>query len=223
MIGKLFSGGDKPSRGLAASVWPRARIEAGIAKRFGEVRGPHLRDDYVLFGILDGDVAFAIVLHHAAGKPKDIDQIIFYTRFEGFGADGAAAAAMNRNLHLAAVQLRDTALDVFAGIEPKGEFTDAALNAAFDAWKRDLTVVLGMLTGEASFASAFRLDRDPAVASFATNSARTSEAARDLFASFVGPGRSAVACGVCNGRGKTGFISRECDACGGSGMLQQRR
>ncbi len=218
----MFASGRREGRAFAAGLWPRARIEAGILKRFSTVHGPHERDDYVLYGVVDGEVAFAIVLHHADGRAKDIDQIIFYARFEGFDADSGAAAAMNRNLHMAAVQIRDGALDMFAGLEPVGEFSEAALYAAFDAWKRDLAVVLGMLSGEASYAAAFGLDRDPQVDAFAVNRAQSGRAA-ELFKAFLGAGPALAICSACGGRGRVGFIARACAGCEGTGLVDSRR
>jgi len=223
VFSKLFSRPRAAGSTLAAAYWPRERIEKAISKRFGEVQGPHARDDFVLYGVLEGEVAFVIVLHHAPGRSGEIDQIIFYTRFEGVGADSVKAAAMNRNLHLAAVQIRDHALDMFAGVEPRGEFSDAALNSYFDAWKRDLSIVVGMLTGGVSYASAFGLDRDARVAELATNAAPDEAAAAGLFSSLVGAGPRPVVCGECGGRGKTGFIARRCETCGGAGLIERRR
>lgn len=207
----------------AAASWPRERIETAIRKRFGDVQGPHPRDDFVLYGVLEGDVAFVIVLHHAAGRSNDIDQIIFYTRFEGFGTDGAKAAAMNRNLHLAAVQIRDQALDMFAGVEPSGDFSEAELNRFFDAWKRDVSIVIGMMTGGISYASAFGLDSDPRIAELATNRAQDERSAEGLFASLIGARPKPAVCGDCGGRGKVGFIARHCDRCDGKGLIEGRR
>ncbi|NWG72520.1 MAG: hypothetical protein HXY23_13090 [Parvularculaceae bacterium] len=223
MFSRLFSHPGASGRALSGGSWPRVRIDAAIKKRFGDVQGPHARDEFVLYGVLENDVAFVIVLHHPVGRAGDIDQIIFYTRFEGFGADGAKAAAMNRNLHLAAVQIRDAALDMFAGVEPSGEFSEAALNAFFDAWKRDLSIVIGMLTGAASYASAFGFDRDERILALATNTARADGAAAQLFASFIGPARKPVVCTECGGRGKLGFIARLCGKCDGSGLIERRR
>ncbi len=218
---KRFFGGAGAS--LAAGLWPRDRIEAYIVKRYGRVEGPHLRDEYVLYGVQDGAVAFVVILHHPANYADGIDQLLFYTRFEGFGVDESGAAAMNRNLHISAVQLRDGALDMFAGLEPKGPYSEAALQSAFEAWKRDLMVVVGMLTGQSSFAAAFGLDKDDRLGSLATNAAPADAAATDLFASLMGRDRLKAACSHCGGRGKIGFIARECEDCGGTGLIERSR
>jgi hypothetical protein len=212
--------GERPAAAFAGAAWPRDRIEAAILKRYQNAEGPHLRDDYVLYGVIEGSVAFVIVLHHIAGRSRDIDQLLFYTRFEGFGVDESTAAAINRNMHLAAAQIRDGALDIFAGVEPSGPYEDKALFALFDAWKRDLAVVVGMLTGGDAFASAAGLTRDPAIAKLAVNSAGA-QPPGDLFRSFFGGGERAL-CSACDGRGRIGFIARTCGECGGAGIVKQR-
>jgi hypothetical protein len=215
-----FSGA-RASAGLSAGLWPRDRIEAAIFKRYGSVQGPHLRDEYVLYGIIEGSVAFVIVLHHPEGRAKDVDQVLFYTRFEGAMIDEATAAAINRNLHLAAARASDGALEIFAGFEPAGPYDERALAAYFDSWKRDLGVAIGVLTGEASYAAAFGLDRDPELARLAVNAlGETGRAPRDILRSLFGPNVERRLCGACAGRGRIGFLARRCAECEGAGLVE---
>jgi hypothetical protein len=214
----LFGKDRGVAAGFSTPVWPRERIESAIRRRYETHDGPHLHEEFVLYGVAEGAVAFVIVLHHVGGRPKDIDQMIFYTRFEGFGADGSTAAAINRNLHLSAVQMRDGSLDMFAGVEPHGDFSDQALTAAFDAWKRDLIMVVGMLTGETSFSAAFGFDRMPDIRRLAVNAARPGGGQGDMLAAFFNRAEPPRLCGACNGRGKIGLIARKCAECDGSGM-----
>lgn len=219
MFKRLFG---KAASSLAGALWPRDRIEAFILKRYPAVAGPHLRDDYVLYGVQDGDLAFVIVLHHSADYADGIDQLIFYTRFEGYPIDEGLAESMNRNLHMSAVQLRDGALDMFAGVEPKGPFSEPALVAAFDAWKRDLMIVVTMISGKTSIAAAYGLADDARARDLASNvaSAGVDGAKSDPFSTFMGAGRSL--CGGCGGRGKVGFLARACPECGGAGLRAPR-
>ena len=212
------------SGGQSATLWPRDRVEAAILKRYGSVEGPHLRDEYVLYGVIEGQVAFVIVLHHPDGRAKDIDQLIFYTRFEGVPIDEGTAAAINRNLHIAAAQARDGVLEIFAGVEPSGPYDDRALAGYFDSWKRDLAVAVGVLTGGAQFGAEFGLDRDANVAKFATNRiGEDGRAARELFRSFFGGAVERRVCGACSGRGRIGFIARRCEDCDGAGFTERKR
>lgn len=220
MFGRLFGGtGASHSGGL----WPRDRIEAYIMKRFRDVRGPHLRDEYVLYGVQDGAVAFVVILRHPDGNARQVDQLLFYARFEDYAVDEARASAMNRNLHISVVQVRDGGLDMLAGLEPHGPYNEAALQSAFDAWKRDLAMVVGILTGKASYAAAFGLDADARVRELAVNARKEGEDAADLFASLMGRDQKRTACRSCGGRGKVGFIARTCDDCEGSGFVAERR
>lgn len=217
-----FSGA-RPAASLPGGMWPRDRIEAAIIKRYGPVQGPHLRDDYILYGIIEGAVAFVIVLHHPEGRARDIDQVIFYTRFEGAPIDEATAAAINRNLHLAAARASDGALELFAGIEPSGPYDERALASYFDSWKRDLGVAIGVLTGETSFAAAYGLDLDPDVARLAGNAlGGGGREPRDYLRSLFGPNVERRICGACSGRGRIGFLARRCEDCGGAGLVDGR-
>jgi hypothetical protein len=220
MFKRLFGG---TSASQSHGLWPRDRIEAYIMKRFREVRGPHLRDEYVLYGVQDGAVAFVVILHHPVHHDNGVDQLLFYTRFEDYAVDDAGASAMNRNLHISVVQLRDGALDMFAGLEPHGPYNEAALQSAFDSWKRDLTMVVSMLTGRTSFPAALGLDKDARIRELAVNARRTGDDAPDLFASLVGRDVRRAACGACGGRGKVGLIARSCDDCAGTGLVAERR
>lgn len=212
------------SAAAAGGLWPRDRIEAAIIKRYGGVQGPHLRDDYVLYGVLEGAVAFVIVLHHPQGRARDIDQVIFYTRFEGAPIDEATAASINRNLHLAAARASDGALEMFAGIEPSGPYDERALMAYFDSWKRDLGVAIGILTGQSSFAAAFGLDRDREASRLAANAlggdGGGGREARDYLKSLFGPGVERRICGACSGRGRIGLLARRCADCDGAGLVE---
>ena len=223
-MGWLGFSGARASAGPSTGMWPRDRIEAAIVKRYGSVEGPHLRDDYVLFGVIDGSVAFVIVLHHPEGRAKDIDQVLFYTRFEGVAIDEATAAAINRNLHLAAARASEGALEIFAGFEPAGPYDERALAAYFDSWKRDLGVAVGVLTGETSFAAAYGFDRDAELGRLAANAlGEAGRAPRDYLKSLFGPNVERRICGACSGRGRIGFLARRCADCDGAGLVESGR
>jgi hypothetical protein len=64
-----------------------------------------------------------------------------------------------------------------------------------------------------------------AVLKFATNRApETAEAGAALFAAYAGGAhRAMAACNACGGRGKTEFLARPCEECGGSGFVAAKR
>lgn len=220
----LFSkNGDAAS--LPAGLWPRSKLLAALKRRYNAVDDLGEDGGFSLYGITDGEVRFGVILVLAEGAPDKVSEIGFLARFSGYSLGQSALDGVNRNLHLSVASMHsDGDLYLIGGIAASGEFNDGTFALILEAWRRDLLILIHALTSKTSYAEGFisaRLDR---VAAFATNRAEAGEAGGDLFASYAGGAHLKKAlCGVCAGRGKTGFIARPCESCDGSGFVSKAR
>ncbi|MCA8888204.1 MAG: hypothetical protein KDA46_05195 [Parvularculaceae bacterium] len=225
MLSRFFG---KAQARLEDGFWPKERILAALRSRYGAVE--HLGDEhqFCLYGVTDGDIRFVVVLVCAVGAPDNIGEVGFIARFSDFEFTDAAVDSMNRNLHISVASHEgDGDLYLIGGVVAAGEFSESSFGLILEAWKRDLMIVLNVLSGGLTFASAFPAAGFSVVRDFARNAApargEDGAPARDLFASFAGGAhRHMAVCNGCGGRGKTGFIARQCEDCDGSGFVAAR-
>jgi hypothetical protein len=226
MLSSFFS---KARTRLTDGLWPKDQVVGAVKSRYGSVE--HLGDEnqFCLYGVTDGDIRFVVVMVAAEGAADMVSEVGFLARFSGFAISNTQIEGMNRNLHISvATSEGDGDVYLIGGVAAAGEFSDSTFGLVLEAWKRDLMIVLHGLSGGASFAAAFPASRLESVRKFALNiapePATEGEPGRDLFAAFAGGAhREKAVCGVCGGRGKTGFIARTCGDCDGSGFVAGRR
>ncbi len=208
-----------------AGLWPKAKIVTALRRRYAEV--DDLGDDsgFSLYGVKDGEIRFAVAFTLAAGAPDKVTEVGFLARFTGFNLNRSELDSVNRNLHLSVATFHsDGDLYLIGGVSAAGEFSEGTFTLILEAWKRDLMVILHAMSHTPSFTDAFPAARLDAVRRFAVNRAPAADSgAPDLFSAFAsGAHRAMSLCASCGGRGKTGFIARACDECGGSGFIAGR-
>jgi len=212
---------------FADGQWPRDAVVEALKGRFDSVT--HVGDDegFGLYGVSDRGVNFVIGLMTPVADR--VTEIAFVARFVGFGVDARLVEGVNRNLHLSVASLEPNGeLYLIAGVEAAGKFNRDAFMLLLDTWRRDLLILLQALSADSSLIHAFPAARSVRAMKFATNQApKTPEgeiaAPADLFKAYFAAGPSLSVCGACDGRGKTGFIARQCGGCTGSGFVSERR
>ena len=211
---------------LAEGLWPRAKVVAALKRRFGDIDDLGEEHGFGIYGVADGDIRFAVVMALAEGAPDKIFEIGFLARFAGFSVGERQLETVNANLHISIAALHsDGDLYLVGGVAASGAFNEDTFMLILEAWKRDLLVVLQTLSHLSSLADAHPAARLETATRFAMNKAPEPESAKsDLFAAYAGGAhRAMAACGVCGGRGKTGFLARRCDDCDGTGFVAARR
>lgn len=218
MLKSLFSKSFRVPDGL----WEKAAVLAALKGRYGGVQ--HLGDEqgFGLYGVIDGELRFVVALVLAADRPDLISEVGFMVRFTGFPASQPTLDSINRNLHISVVGL-DPAGDIFliGGVQASGAFNEQRFSMVLDAWRRDVTVVIEMLSGGGVWASAFPPLAMARAAAFTANAATGESPSERLqtIRRFASPDlRTMTLCGACGGRGKIGLIARACSDCGGSGL-----
>ncbi|MEO0398556.1 MAG: hypothetical protein AAF224_03935 [Pseudomonadota bacterium] len=209
-VGRLgFDDGEEPR-----SVWPKAKILKVLEDRYGDLEMLGEEAGYSLYGAVENDIRFAIVLVHASTlgtKTKDIAEVGFVARFTSFPLTETAEEGINRNLHISVVA-RDAGGDLFliGGVLASGEFNDGAFALVLDAWRRDLIVTLQGVTG-GSLADSHPATQFSAVRTFAQNHAPNDEHTplADVLDRFMGADRHAPSVGdAFDGGKKRGFLEK---------------
>lgn len=227
----------------AAEYWPLASVLDALERHYGAVQ--HLGEEggISLYGVNDNGVNFVVALVQPEGAEGKVVEIGFLASFVGFAVDQQAVDMLNRNLHISMVGLEGGALILLAGLQAAGPFDDGKFSVMLEAWRRDLAMVLYILSGQSSMSNAFPAARSEAARRFAANTApaleTTAEAGEDgdetagsdpaaatarageMFKAFLDGGGAKELCDLCGGKGRRGFISRQCENCGGSGFVER--
>ena len=223
---RKFSGGQKAgNRAMAGeSVWPRDKVVSALENQYGALDQLGEEGPLSVFGVQHNGVNFVIALMESAPGSGKIIELGFLARFVGFEIDAQLVETINRNLHLGVASIEANGdLFLMAGMQPVGSFDAGHFALVLEAWRRDLMITLhGLSSGQASMAAAFPAAKLEAARNFAMNvaPAPTDNKPVDLLACFLGAKNSRELCGDCSGRGKRGFIARECVACDGSGFVK---
>ena len=208
---------------LSDGMWPRAKIVAALKRRYGDIDELGEEHGFGIYGVSDGDIRFAVVMALAEGAPDKVFEVGFLARFIGFDVGERQIENVNRNLHISVASAHSNGdLFLIGGVAASGAFNEDTFMMILEAWKRDLLVMLQSLSHSASLADAHPAARLEAVTRFALNKApQAGGGAADLFAAYAGGAHRAMAsCGVCDGRGKTGFFARPCPDCDGTGFMR---
>ena len=214
------------SKSLAEGLWPRPKILSALRKRYKALDDLGEESGFAIYGVTDGDVRFAVVMAMVEGAKDQVSEVGFLARFSGFNLSQSQLDSVNRNLHISVASFHtDGDLYLIGGVAAAGEFKEGTFLLILEAWRRDLLVILQSMSLSQTLAGAHPAAQLQTALKFATNRAPESEsAAGDLFAAYAGGARRAMAsCGVCGGRGKTGFLAHSCAACEGSGFVAARR
>lgn len=223
MAFKWFGG---TKRSFAAGAWPQAKIVEILSGRYETVEHLGEDDNIALYGVMDHGVTFVVGMAKAPGQAGGVTELGFFARFVGFGPSGATIETINRNLHIAVASLEeDGDLFLLAGIEAAGAFDEGTFTLVLEAWRRDITIVLHALSGQGSMAEAFAFAGRIDAKIFATNRAPESASGErvDILKAFLGARSAKALCHDCGGRGRRGLIARTCEACGGAGLVAERR
>lgn len=206
-------------------LWPKSRLLAVLKRRYSAVDDLGEEQGFDLYGITDCEVRFGVILVLADGAPDKVSEVGFLARFSGYSLDQRALAGVNRNLHLSVASVHsDGDLYLIGGVAAAGEFNESTFTLILEAWKRDLLVLIHALTSDTSYAEAMISARLAPLARFASNRAPQDGGADDLFASYAGGAHlHKTLCGVCGGRGKTGFIAKPCEPCDATGFVAKPR
>lgn len=211
---------------MADGIWPKPKILSALKKRYSAVDDLGEEGGFAIYGVTDGEIRFAVVMALVEGAKDKVSTVGFLARFSGFNLTQSQLDSVNRNLHISIASFHtDGDLYLIGGVEAAGAFSEGTFLLILEAWKRDLLVILQSMSLSHSLADEHPAARLETVLKFATNRApESAEAGGALFAAFAGGAhRALAACGVCGGRGKTGFLARQCEECGGSGFVAARK
>lgn len=214
------------SADMADGVWPKPKILAALKKRYPAIDDLGEENGFAIYGVTDGDVRFAVVMALVEGAKDKVSTVGFLARFSGFNLTQPQLDSVNRNLHISIASFHtDGDLYLIGGVEAAGAFSEGTFLLILEAWRRDLLVILQSMSLSHTLASAHPAARLETVLKFATNRApESAEAGGELFATYAdGAHRAMAACGACGGRGKAGFLARQCEECGGSGFVAAKR
>lgn len=220
---KAFFSKNRGSAGSGGS-WPQAPIVASLSRIFETVESIGEDDGFVLFGVSDRGVNFVVALITAA--KNEVVEIGFLARFVGFSITHPQVEQVNRNLHISVAGLEeDGDLYLLAGVEAAGTFNEDTFAMILEAWRRDVMIVLHVLSGSSSLAAAFPVTRVEAALKFAANAAPSGGdgSQPDLLKAYLGGKTAKKFCGECGGRGRRGLIARTCECCEGTGFVSSRR
>lgn len=216
----MISSKAKGAGRLAHHFWPRDKVIPVLKSRYQSLDDLGQEENIQLYGVTDGEVRFVIALILVDGRTDKVAEIGFLSRFSGFTLSNSQLDSVNRNLHISVATFHnDGDLYLIGGVAAAGEFSEGTFNLVLEAWKRDLLVVLHGISAS-SFVDAVPAGRSEIARRFALN--RASEAPERLFHSLTSADRHAL-CIDCRGRGRTGFFSRQCGSCDGSGFVAHRR
>jgi hypothetical protein len=206
---------------LPDGVWPKAKIVAALKRRYSSVDDLGEESGYDVYGVTDGEIRFAVVMALVAGAPDKVSEVGFLARFSGFNLSQPQLESVNRNLHISIAAFNtDGDLYLIGGVSAEGAFNEGTFTLILEAWKRDLLVILQSMSLSHMLADAVPMARLDAVRRFAVNAAPADAGAGDLFTAFAGGAHRALSvCINCAGRGKTGFLARQCGECSGSGFV----
>lgn len=213
------------SASLVEGVWPKGKVLSALKRRYAAVDDLGEESGFAIYGVTDGEIRFAVVMALVEGAKERISEVGFLARFSGFNLSQSQLESVNRNLHISVASFHtDGDLYLIGGVAASGEFNEGTFMLVLEAWKRDLLVILQSMSLSHTLAGAHPAARLDAVLKFATNRApESADAGGDFFAAYAGGAhRSMAACGSCGGRGKTGFVARICDDCGGSGFIAKK-
>lgn len=214
------------SAGFADGLWPKPKILSALKKRYVAIDDLGEESGFAIYGVTDGDIRFAVVMAIVEGARDKVSEVGFLARFSGFNLSQSQLDGVNRNLHISVASFHtDGDLYLIGGVAAAGAFNEGTFMLILEAWRRDLLVILQSMSLSHTLAGAHPAARLETAMKFATNRApETASAAGDLFAAYASGARRAMAsCGVCGGRGKTGFLARPCEECAGSGFVAARR
>ncbi len=209
----------------AEGAWPVDKVVAALENQYGALDRLGEEGPLSVFGVQENGVNFVIALMQTASGSGKIAELGFLARFVGFEIDAHLVESVNRNLHIAVASVEANGdLFLMAGMQPVGAFDAGQFALVLEAWRRDLMITLhGLSSGQASMAAAFPAAKLEAARNFAMNVAPAPVDGKpiDMLSSFLGAKKNArELCGDCAGRGKRGFIARECVSCDGSGFVK---
>lgn len=218
--------GNSKSAFASDSVWPKLKILSALKKRYAAIDDLGEESGFAVYGVTDGDIRFAVVMAMVEGAKDKVSEVGFLARFSGFNLNQSQLDGINRNLHISIASFHtDGDLYLIGGVSAAGAFNEGTFMLILEAWRRDLLVILQSMSLSHTLSGAHPAAKLDAVLKFATNRApESAEAGALLFASYAGGAhRTMAACNACGGRGKTGFLARQCEECGGSGFVAARK
>jgi hypothetical protein len=207
-----------------AGGWPADKISAVLRRRYQKVSTLGNEDAFTLYGIEDNGLKFVVALIGVEGAPDRVAEIAFLASFVKGGVTQQAVEMINRNLHISYAGLDEKgALVLLAGVQASGAYEESTFILLLDVWKRDLLMVLQVLSGRASLAEASPIARSEAAMSFASNRLAEGGDGADPLSALLSANIGKGFCGECGGRGKRGFVARTCESCDGTGFVKTRR
>lgn len=215
----------KLEAGLPGGVWPRAKLVAALKKRYSAVEEIGEESGFLVLAVTDGEIRFAVVMAMVDGAADKITDVGFLARFSGFNFSPSQLDSVNRNLHISVASYHsDGDLYLIGGVSAAGEFVEGTFLLILEAWKRDLLVILQATSLSQSLADAHPAARLQSVRRLQPIRADDGRGGLDLFAAYAGGlDRALSLCADCGGRGKTGFFTRQCEECGGSGFVAAKK
>ena len=232
---KLFA--NKTGFSGAEGVWPLQEAVAVMRRRYDLIEDLEAADGHHFFGVNDSGVNFVIVFKLVDGSSHGgagyFSEVYFLASFGGFEITDSALEATNRNLHFCNLSFIPSGeILLVGGAHASGGYSDAVFGMLLDAWRRDLMVTMQALTG-ASAATTFAekaLERTkkfmsnevPAMPKVAEGAPAEAVDPRERFRPFLtSAGGAKAICEACGGRGKTGFVTRTCTDCSGTGLTKR--
>ena len=213
---KKFSGSKRDG------AWPMSKIVESLKKQYGSVDALGEDGPLKVYGVQYNGVNFVVALLQSAPSSGKVLELGFLARFVGFAIDTHLIEQLNRNLHISVAALEGEDLFLMAGLQVAGPFDEGQFSLIMEAWRRDLMVTLhGLSDDKASMADAYPVAKMAAARDFAINTAPEGTGARsiDMLSRFLGDKNTKGICQDCAGRGKRGFIARQCNSCGGEGFI----
>ncbi len=210
--------------------WKVDDVVAALRRRYDSVdKASHEDMDGALqwYSVRFNNLKFAIGFMQTGPGSGEILEIGLLAVFQGFQPGPDFVAEVNRLLHISILSEEGNGqMFLLFSIGMKGNYDDKLFNGILSSWERDLMLAIQKLNGaDKSFSALFPMAQSEIAQRLALNTnPRTDENPDiDLVGSFLGAKATAKSlCGSCDGRGKRGFLARECEVCDGSGFVQAR-
>lgn len=201
----------------ARQTWPRLKVEEGLKRGFKSIIVIGQDDSHTIYDIADRDYRFVVALVHEGGAKAGVSELGFLARFVGFHPSDPVLRKLNSALHLADAFIEDGDLYVLAKIAVQKRFSEGKFALILGAWKRDMTFALDALHHDPKTQSR----HDAEVLGFEPAQIEAHTAA--FCKRYFWRNEPMIACPACAGKGRSGFIARECATCDGRGFVDPTR
>lgn len=208
----------KPEPKKPAATWPRLRIEEGLKRAFKSILVIGQDDAHTVYDVADKAFRFVVALVHEGGVKAGVTELGFLARFVGFRPSDRVLRTLNGELHLADAFIEEGDLYVLAKIAVRKKFSDNKFALILGAWKRDMSFALDALNTTPAAPSA-----DHLAETLGFEPAAIEKRAGAFFSAYFWRNEPVALCPACAGRGKTGFLARECLSCEGKGFAEPAR